>query len=133
MAFPDLVDDLITHLHPVDGTVPVHSDVPDPRPVEFVQIRRIGGLAELPVRDTVRLDVWTWASSNRRAMALLALVRGEIWRLRGSNTLGYPIYDVTEFMGPTQRSDPDTGAPRGWFRPEVTVRADDVTYFAPTP
>lgn len=130
MAYPDVVSDLITHLHPVDTTVPVRSDVPDSFRAgtgELIQIRRIGGAELVPVRDVNRLDVWAWAATAPRARQLLLTVRAQIRALSGTTTLGYVVYRVTDFMGPTQRDDTETSAPRCWYRPELTVRADDVT------
>ncbi len=133
MPFQDVVEDVIAHLDPVDGTVAVVSEIPKPRPEEFVQIRRIGGPGLPPVRELVRLDVFAWAQTGPRAMAILALVRASIWQLAGGTDLGYQVYQVNEFLGPSQSDDTATGQPRGWYRPELTVRADDVIHFAPTP
>lgn len=131
MAFPEIVTDLIDYLGPVDGTVTVHSRIPNPRPAEFVMIRRFGGIAGEPVRDMPRLDVQAWAVTEPRARELLTIVRSRIWALAGSNTLGYMVYKVSEFMGPTDRTDPETGLPFAWFRPELSIRADDVIHVAP--
>lgn len=136
MAFPDVVSDLITHLDPVDGTVPVRSETPDSFNAgtdEQIIIRRVGGSALMPVRDVNRLDVWAWAATAPRARALLYLVRSQIWDLAGTTALGYQVYKVAEFMGPTQRDDTEIKAPRCWYRPELTVRADDVIHLAPSP
>ncbi|MCP4959666.1 MAG: hypothetical protein GY925_10405 [Actinomycetia bacterium] len=127
MPFADVVADVIAHLDPVDG-VSVSSKVPSPRPDEFIQIRRIGGPGVPPVTEVVRLDVFTWADTGPRAMELLGLVRESIWALAGGVALGYVVYGVVEFMGPTQSDDTETSTPRGWYRPELTVRADAVIH-----
>lgn len=128
MAFEDVVADVIAYLGPLMSPLTVVSEVPRDRPDEFIQVRRIGGTAVMPVREIVRLDVWAWAEEGeeQRAMQLIATVRAHIWALRHSTTLGYQCYDIGETMGPTQASDLDTGLPRGWYRPELTVRANDV-------
>lgn len=131
MAFENVITDVIAYLDPVDGTVPVHNDIPKPRPDEFIQVRRIGGPATPPVQETVRLDIFAWAETSPRAEELINLVRASIWALAGKATLGYMVYRVSEFMGPTQSTDVDTGIPRGWYRPEMTVRANDAIHFTP--
>lgn len=126
MAFSDVNADLITYLKSETSIVTIVSDIPNPRPVEFAMVRRLGGLAEFPVTEVARFDIYTWASTTPRAMELLLDVRAAVWRLGGKTTLGYPVYLVVEFMGPTLTADPQTGTPQGWYRPEITVRANDV-------
>lgn len=130
MAFEDVVADVIAYLEPVVAPVPVHAEIPKPRPVEFLQVRRIGGPAEPPVREIVRLHVEAWATSEVRAMEILRAARPAVWDLAAANTLGYMVYTVVEFAGPTQGTDTETGVPVAWFRPELTVRSDDVIHLS---
>lgn len=125
MAFADVIADVRTYLVAQTGYA-FYSDVPNPRPVEFVQIRRIGGLAEMPVKENVRLEFFTWAATSVRAMEMINEIRLQVWRLGGGIDLGYQVYQVADFMGPTQTHDSQTGTPQGWYRPEITIRANDV-------
>lgn len=141
MAFPDVVALLIAYLDPIVGAVAVASRVPNPRPGRLVQVRRAGGLAQSPVRDRARLDVFTWAPTEVEAMQLALTVRSAVWALAGTDTLGPMVYRVQEFMAPRafddERSDStaqvvNAGAsPRVWATYELTIRADDVIHSAP--
>lgn len=132
MAWPDAVGLTVTYLAQIVAPVHVGSRVPKPRPVQFVQVRRVGGLAQPPVRDRARLDIFCWANTDPAAWALASTVRDAIWALSGTTTLGVVVYDVSEFLGPTQEDDPDTGTKRVWATYELTVRADSAIQPAPT-
>jgi hypothetical protein len=131
VAFPDVAGLVISYL---DGLVadPVASRVPDPRPARFVQVRRIGGLAQEPVRDRARLDVHCWAGTDPDAMALALDIRAHMWALSGTDLLGPMTYQVGEFLSPRHQDDDLTGNPRVWATYELTVRADDVIQPAPS-
>jgi hypothetical protein len=140
MAFPDAVDLVIGYLDPIVAPVKVANRVPNPRPDRFVQVRRVGGPAQVPVRDRPRLDVFAWAPTDPQAMALALQVRTALWALAGTNLLGVAVYRVSEFMGPRQDDDtlPATtttttggGTPRVWATYELDLRADDVIHAAP--
>lgn len=133
MAFPDVLGALVAYLDPLVSPVQVTTRVPPnstPRP-PLVQLRRVGGAAELPVRETPRIDVWTWHDSDPEAMALALAVRGHIWALAGTDLLGFPCYLIEEFLGPRQADDTATGIPRAWATYALTTRADDVVIPAP--
>lgn len=135
MAFPDVVGDVIAYLAPLHAPIPVISRVPPdaaPRP-PLIQVRLVGGTADVPVRDRPRLDVWTWHNTDPEAVALALAVREHVWALAGTSTLGYPCYLVEEFLGPRLADDPLTGIPRGWATYSLTIRADDVVAPAPEP
>jgi hypothetical protein len=68
-GFADVVAVVRQHLA-ANMPVPVATRVPDPRPSELVQIRRVGGVALQPIRESVRLDVFAWAGSEPRAQYL---------------------------------------------------------------
>lgn len=140
MAFPDPVGLLIAYLAPIVDPTPVRSRVPNPRPPRLVQVRRAGGLAQVPVRDRARLDVFTWAAREDEAMDLGLTVRSAVWRLAGTSLLGPMVYRVAEFMAPRafddERSDSTAqtaaagASPRTWATYELAVRADDVIHIA---
>lgn len=125
MAYPDIVALLRAYLLPIVAPRPVASRVPDPRPAEWVQLRRIGGQQERPVRDRAHIDVWAWSTSDPDAWALADLLRRSIHALAGTTLLGPPVYRVEEVMGPRSLDDPQTGAPRMWATYALSVRADD--------
>lgn len=132
MSFTDPVAVLRRVL--ADGLpVEVSTRVPDPRPVEFVQVRRVGGAAEMPVRESVRVDVWAWAATEPRAQWLASEARRLVWDLQGRTVDGMTCYRVGEFLGPRMFDDPETGTPRSWATYEVVVRADPIVPAVGTP
>lgn len=130
MTWPDAVGLLVDYLDAVISA-PVASRVPSPRPVEFVQVRRIGGTPAVPVRDQPRFDVFCWAATEPDAMDLALEVRSAIWVLAGNDDLGVVAYRVEEFLGPRQDDDPQTGTPRVWATYSLTLRADAAIQPAP--
>ncbi|MFH0243592.1 hypothetical protein ACGRHY_14460 [Streptomyces sp. HK10] len=131
MGFPDLNAALIGYLTPLRAPVPVVSRVPDPRPDRLVQVRRVGGQAEPPVRDAARVDVHCWDPDDAAAMNLALAVRAEVWALSGTSLLGVPCYRVSEFLGPRLDDDPVTGSPRVWATYSLLVRANNAIEPAP--
>lgn len=134
MSFHDVLGDLRGWLAALLDPVAVVTRVPPnevPRP-PLVQLRRVGGAADVPVREGARIDVWCWHNSDPEAMALALLVRRHIWSLAGTSDLGYPCYVVEEFLGPRQNDDPVTGLPRVWATYTLTVRANDAVVPAPS-
>lgn len=132
MAFPDANALLIAHLTALVDPVPVVSRIPDPRPAQLVQVRRVGGAAVVPVRDSARLDVKCWDTDDRAAMALALLVRAHVWALSGSALPGgVPCYRVQEFLAPRLDDDPVTNSPVAWATYSLDIRANDVVHPAP--
>jgi hypothetical protein len=131
VTFPDVNEALITYLTTIVGPVPVVSRVPDPRPQELVQVRRVGGAATPPVRDSARMDIWAWGPDDKTAMDLALQVRAAVWALSGTTLLGFPCYRVSEFLGPRLDDDPVTNSPRAWATYSLLVRADNAVEPAP--
>ena len=125
MAYPDAVSLLRTYLLPLVSPVPIASRVPNPRPVRWVQIRRVGGSQLRPVRDQPRIDVLTWDDDEPGAWSLAEAVRRHVHALAGTTLLGPAVYRVDETLGPRQFDDPETGLPRVMATYSITVRADD--------
>jgi hypothetical protein len=128
VAFPDAVALVITYL---DGlhSVPVKSRIPTPRPAELIQVRQVGGAWLPPVRDSIRLDVLTWAATEPAAFTLGETVRRQMHALQGASTLGPVCYRVEEFMAPRQHDDPlvpDNFA--RWATYSLTLRANDAIH-----
>lgn len=126
MAYPDAVALVVAYL---DGlhVIPVAARVPSPRPAEFIHVRQVGGAWEPPVRDSVRLDVFCWSTTEPAAFTLGELVRREIHLLAGTTTLGPVCYRVQETLSPRQFDDP-LGVPSvyaRWASYALLLRADD--------
>lgn len=126
MAYPDIVALLRAYLLPiVGGGIPIASRVPSPRPDRWLQIRRIGGTQQRPVRDQPRVDVLAWALTDPEAWALAEQVRRAVHALQGTTLLGPVVYRVDEFLGPRQFDDTEAGRPRVMATYSISVRADD--------
>lgn len=125
MSYPDVVALLRTYLLPIVTPVQVVSRVPDPRPTQLVQIRRVGGTQQRPVRDRARVDAFCWAATEPAAYALADQVRVAVHQLAGTDTLGPAVYRVDEVLGPRYDDDPLTSTPRVWVTYTLDVRADD--------
>lgn len=123
-AWPAVVSLLVTYLTAELAPIPVATEVPEDRPVEFVQVRRVGGPALPPVRELVRLDTFAWAASEERAYQVGLYVREAMWALNGQLLATLPVYEVAEFLGPTMTADEETRSPQLWATYELTVRAD---------
>lgn len=132
MSFPDPTALLVTYLTPLVDPVAVVSRVPDPRPTQLVQVRRSGGGALPPVRDSARMDIWAWAATDNAAADLATTVRTAIWALAGTTLLGgVQCYRVQEFMAPRADEDPTTNSPRSWATYTLDLRANAVISPAP--
>jgi hypothetical protein len=109
--FPNAEVLLIDYL---DGQVgaPVANAVPDPRPGEFVVVRRQGGIALNPVADGPLMTIESWAATDTAAEARIQLVRRKLHELQGTTLAGVPVYRVNEVGGPGNLPDPDSEQPR---------------------
>ncbi|MGH3878066.1 MAG: hypothetical protein ACRDSK_13635 [Actinophytocola sp.] len=122
VAYPDAVALVIAYLNPL-LTPPVVSRVPDPRPPEFLQVRRVGG-TDLVVRDQPRLDFFSWAQTEKAAHDLCMQARSLIHATAGTTLLGVTCYRVEEFLGPHSADDDASGLPRYWMTVSLTLRAE---------
>lgn len=132
MAFSDVTALAVGYLDPIVDPVTVATRVPGDRPVELVQVRRVGGTALAPFRETVRLDVMCWAEDEVRAQELASAVRAAMWATAGNQLLGATVYRVSEFLGPRMDDDDEAGTPRVWATYDLVVRANDVTHYSPS-
>lgn len=130
MSFADPIALLVAYLGPALAPVPVASRVADERPLEWLQVRRVGGPALPPVREAVRFDVFAWAETEERATIIGHQARSAVWALAGTDRLGVTVYTVGEFMGPTMTQDEETRSPQLWITFEVLIRAVDVMHIA---
>lgn len=110
IVFPDieelLVDYLTAELAANGPPVPVHVQIPNPRPTSFVTVPRVGGPRRSLVVDSATISADSWAIRPKAAHDLAQLVRGLFHALVGQ-TLGdtYPVYRVDEFAGPGNLPD----------------------------
>lgn len=132
MPWPDAVEAVTSFLEPLVDPVRVVCRVPQDAATRepLVQVRRVGGPSEPPVREIARLDVWTWAPTDTAAMALALQVRAGLWAMPGTELPGVRVYRVTEFLGPQQADDPSSLTPRVWATYDVTLRADGAIHAA---
>ena len=130
MPFPDALSLVVAYLTAQNPGVDVVTRVPIPRPEQLIQVRRVGGTADL-VRDRARIDVFAWAPTDLEAMTLALAVRAQIWALAGKSTLGPVCYRVAETMGPRQFDDQISQTPRVWATFALDIRADAAIHIAP--
>ena len=116
----DVEQAVTAHLRALLG-VPVVTRVPDPRPAAFVQVRRVGGAAEL-VWDRPRIDVFAWGTDDAAAYDLAMAARAVLHDLQGTTDLGVACYRVQELLGPRRADDEVTGAPRVWLTVDLSLR-----------
>lgn len=132
MTFPDVTALLIAHLDD-QLDVPVSSEVPAERPARFLQVRRIGGTAQPPVRDFPNIDLRSWDDdSEPDAMALLLEARALVWQLTGQSlgADGPVVYSVSELAGPRQTTDQQSEAYIATMTASLSVRADEAYRFS---
>lgn len=125
MALPDVVTLVVAYLDALHSTPTVASRVPNPRPNELIEVRRVGGAGLPPVRDVARLDIFSWSATEIAAETLGATVRAQMLALARSSLGGVPVYRVEETLY-RQFDDPGSGAPRMWGTYAITLRANEI-------
>lgn len=121
---PDAERVLIIHLN-ANMTPPVSQSVPNPRPAEFLTVRRIGGPRMNMVADHPMVTVEAWAAGPTAAKTLIAQARGIIHAMRATVVDGVPIYRVTEISGPINLPDPESNQSRYTQTFQVMMRGAD--------
>ena len=111
ITFPDATQVVIDGLDP-NITVPVLSRVPNPRPVSFVTIRRVGGVRRNIVTDSPTVTAEAWAETDEDAHDLAQQVRAHVHALVGTQVDGVLVCKVDEFAGPAHIPDPTSNTPR---------------------
>jgi hypothetical protein len=99
----------------------VSNTVPSPRSDRMVVVRRDGGPRTSHVRETARLTVRTWATSEQDANDLARMVGALLWAAPN----GDPVLRVTQPTGPTPVAD-DSRQPLRLQSFEVEVRGEDL-------
>lgn len=131
LVAPDVVDLAVAWLRaqlptiPDQAPVPVHRQVPDPRPATFVTVRLLGGPGRdpaVPVVDRTQIAVEAWAPSAAAAHDLAQNARAVIHAAQGVVLGGVQVYRVDEAGGPVDLPDPLSDQARFTFTAELTVR-----------
>lgn len=126
IVFGDIEDVLSTYLEgrlaDYSRAVPVSVTVPNPRPDEFVTVRRTGGPRRDLVTDAPILAVECWAELPSEALSLAQLARGLINEIPGSIIGGLTVYRVVEAAGPALLPDPESNQARYTFTVQLDVR-----------
>ena len=113
MTLPDVQFDsavvLVVDWLDANFAIPVHATVPDPRPADFLLVRRVGGVPQNPVTDGPMFTIESWRTGDPvQAEDDLLTVRRLLAGLRGSGIGGRPVYRVDEIAGPGYLPDPDS-------------------------
>lgn len=126
IVFPDVEAALVTYLTAElanhGRACPVSTQVPNPRPAEFVTIPRKGGTRQTLVSDAATIAVECYAATGALASTLAALVRGLIAALPGTVSGGVTFYRVGEFAGPAMLPDPVSEQSRYVYTASVHFR-----------
>jgi hypothetical protein len=101
--------------------VHVSNTVPATREDRMVVVRRDGGPRTSHVRETARLTVRTWGSSEQEVNDLARMVAALLWAAPD----GDPVLRVTQPTGPTPVAD-DSRQPLRLQSFEVEVRGEDL-------
>lgn len=125
VVFPDAVLVVITYLRSVVPGVPTHSQIPNPRPAEFIRVERLGGTRRTLVTDRPRVDIHCWSASEEEAQALSERVRAYVLAMAGSRG-GTTVYAVAEVGGPQWLPDSLSGQPRYAFAVEFSTRGTEL-------
>jgi hypothetical protein len=100
----------------------VRADVPNPRVLPFVLVRRTGGVAVSEVIDNALVTVEAWAVKRTDAAALAQATRTQIHALQGVTVDGTLVGRVRDVGGPGRLPDPDTDDERYTFLISVALR-----------
>lgn len=113
-----LIDDLNAFGRPC----PVYITIPNPRPSEFVIVRRIGGARINLVTDSAQVSIEAYAPTAGRAHSLIQTARTLITAMRGRTIDGQLIHRVVEYGGPALLPDPDSDHARYVITADVEYR-----------
>lgn len=131
IVFPDAVALLIGYLdEQLDGygiTAPVHRQIPEERPAEFVRVLLTGGVRDTLVTDTPQVTFEAWAATAPRAHDIAQIARALVNALPGRTVAGVAVYRVDEFGGPVDLPDPASGQQRFTWTATVAVRGEAFT------
>ena len=128
IAYADPVLLTITHLRSGLAarsiSTPVHNEVPNPRPAEFVRVLRTGGPKDndLPVVENSQLTIECWSDDQPSAATLARTVRALVNAMAGVTVSGVTCYRDDEFSGPADLPDPVSDQHRMTWTASVRFR-----------
>lgn len=100
---------------------PIKQNVPNPRPPEFLIVRRIGGPRRDLVTDLPTMLIEGWAKTPSRALQITQAARSILYWFTDIN--GHSLWVDGEFGGPTNYPDELSGTPRYTSTYSVAIRA----------
>jgi len=113
VTFPDAAAIAISvvNAHPA-VTVEAHGRVPNPRPIEFIRIRRFGGPKQNLVMDGAQLTIEGWGKTDEDAHDHVQAARAALYAASGEVVDDVTVGLVEELAGPAELPDPDSDSPR---------------------
>lgn len=121
IVFPDATKLLIDYLNAELG-IPVHHEIPKPRPTAFLTVRRVGGVRQTLVSDNPMVVFEAWSNSHEDAHSIAQAARALVHAARGQVLDGVAVYGIVEISGPADLPDPLSNQPRFTFTLTVAVR-----------
>ena len=121
VVFPDAAAAVTSRL---GDELDIETDhkVPNPRPDEFIVVRRVGGPRRDLVTDEATLTIEAWAQTEEAAHDLAQLARAHVHAMAGTTEGDARVYRVGEFAGPASLPDPESDQPRYTLTVTVAVR-----------
>ena len=107
---------LVAWLKPTRAGLAVTTKIPNPRPAEFVRVRRMGGTRLNLVQENPLIYVECWGPSDYDAF----LLAQDVWA-RMDALDGEPWCHSTGLASPLSNSDPDSGTDRYTFTANMVV------------
>lgn len=121
-----VVDAIVEYLNDryedFDSDATAHTMVPDPRPDEFVTVKRTGGFQKDRVIFDATLQFEAWGTDDDSASDLADLTYGLVHALRGREN-DVVFYRVVDIGGPGNLPDPESDQSRFVFTLSVSSRA----------
>lgn len=122
ILFPDVAAEVGAWLRE-QLNVDTDTRVPNPRPDEWLMVRRVGGPRRDLVIDDATLAIEAWSVSDANSHDLAQLARAYLIAMVGE-TVGDSlfVYRVDELSGVANLPDPESTQSRHTFTVAVTVR-----------
>jgi len=113
VVFPDAESVITSYLRNqitpyIGDTIHVGTDVPNPRPEEFIRLIRTGGVVQTQVSDGPQITLESWAMNEDRAYEIAKYARALVSRLQNDVWNGTTFYRMQEFSGPNSNPDDDS-------------------------
>lgn len=116
--FIDLEAEVISALRDAGISVPIHTQIPDPRPPVWLQVVRIGGPVETIASEAAQIELYGHADNEGDAVSALNDARLVLFNLDGRSET---IFNGHEYGGVINLPDSTTTQAR--YSCNWTVRA----------